>query len=153
MGRELRRMPMNFDYPLGAVWQGYLIRDSLSLCDGEDEEDCEICKAYAKVKGIPLDDEGCPDFKAYLAEPIRLLKELLDPPAGNGYQLWETTSEGAPISPVFATLDELCAWCEEGATVFADWKISKTEWMKKLSLMDAKGRCLGHDITPEESYG
>ncbi len=33
-----------------------------------------------------------------------------EPPAGNGWQLWETVSEGSPISPVFATSDELAAW-------------------------------------------
>lgn len=33
-----------------------------------------------------------------------------DPPAGEGWQLWETVSEGSPISPVFATDGELAAW-------------------------------------------
>lgn len=30
-----------------------------------------------------------------------------EPPAGDGWQLWETVSEGSPITPVFATPDEL----------------------------------------------
>lgn len=30
-----------------------------------------------------------------------------DPPAGEGWQFWETVSEGSPQSPVFATADEL----------------------------------------------
>jgi len=29
------------------------------------------------------------------------------PPSGEGYQLWQTVSEGSPISPVFATPEEL----------------------------------------------
>ena len=33
--------------------------------------------------------------------------EPSDPPAGDGYQIWETVSEGSPISPVFATPEEL----------------------------------------------
>lgn len=32
------------------------------------------------------------------------------PPKGDGYQLWETVSEGSPITPVFATPDELADW-------------------------------------------
>jgi len=32
------------------------------------------------------------------------------PPSGEGYQLWETVSEGSPISPVFATPEELADW-------------------------------------------
>ncbi len=31
----------------------------------------------------------------------------IEPPSGVGYQLWETVSEGSPISPVFATSEEL----------------------------------------------
>lgn len=33
-----------------------------------------------------------------------------EPPAGEGYQLWETVSEGSAISPVFATPEELAEW-------------------------------------------
>lgn len=54
--------------------------------------------------------------------------EMIEPPAGDGYQLWETTSEGSPTSPVFKTLDELCAWCADYATTFADHKASAEEW-------------------------
>lgn len=36
--------------------------------------------------------------------------EGTDPPPGDGWQLWETVSEGSPISPVFATGEELAQW-------------------------------------------
>lgn len=36
------------------------------------------------------------------------------PPKGAGYQLWETVSEGSPISPVFKTPDELANWLTSG---------------------------------------
>jgi hypothetical protein len=55
-----------------------------------------------------------------------------EPPAGPGYQLWETTSEGSPASPVFETLDALCEWCEENATTFGSAKASAVEWCKML---------------------
>ena len=29
-----------------------------------------------------------------------------------GYRLWETTTEGSPVSPFFQTVDELCTWAE-----------------------------------------
>jgi hypothetical protein len=32
------------------------------------------------------------------------------PPTGDGWQLWETVSEGSPVSPVFATAAELAHW-------------------------------------------
>lgn len=52
-----------------------------------------------------------------------------EPPQGPGWQLWETTSEGSPVSPVFASADELAAWCETGATVFAQQRMSAAQWL------------------------
>lgn len=36
--------------------------------------------------------------------------EATPPPVGDGWQMWETTSEGSPVSPVFATAEELAQW-------------------------------------------
>lgn len=33
-----------------------------------------------------------------------------EPPAGEGWQLWETVSEGSPVSPVFGTAEALATW-------------------------------------------
>ena len=38
--------------------------------------------------------------------------ERTDPPKGKGWQYWETVSEGSPISPVFATAEELSHWLQ-----------------------------------------
>ena len=50
-----------------------------------------------------------------------------EPPKGEGFQLWETLSEGSPVSPVFKTADELATWCADNATTFADFKATKEE--------------------------
>ena len=55
-----------------------------------------------------------------------------EPPKGEGFQLWETTSEGSPISPVFKTLDDLAEWCASGANTFASGRASKEAWKKML---------------------
>lgn len=52
-----------------------------------------------------------------------------EPPTGDGWQLWETTSEGRPISPVFATADDLAAWCETDASWSADQRWTRAEWL------------------------
>jgi hypothetical protein len=59
--------------------------------------------------------------------------ERTDPPTGDGYQLWDTTSEGKPLSPVFATLDELAAWCAGNATTFADNRATAAQWRDMLA--------------------
>lgn len=38
--------------------------------------------------------------------------EPTEPPAGEGWQLWETVSEGSPVSPVFAAKEELSEWLQ-----------------------------------------
>lgn len=55
-----------------------------------------------------------------------------EPPAGDGYQLWETTSEGSPVSPVFETLGELCEWCSGNATTFGSCTATAAEWRQML---------------------
>lgn len=39
--------------------------------------------------------------------------EPTDPPAGEGWQLWETVSEGSPISPVCPSADALADWMSQ----------------------------------------
>ncbi|SDX14836.1 hypothetical protein SAMN05518669_103403 [Variovorax sp. YR634] len=50
-----------------------------------------------------------------------------EPPTGEGFQIWETVSEGSPISPVFATPEELAlhmaatSWGADKGTPYATW--------------------------------
>lgn len=37
----------------------------------------------------------------------------IEPPTGEGWQVWENVSEGSPVSPVFATKEELISWLIE----------------------------------------
>jgi hypothetical protein len=55
-----------------------------------------------------------------------------EPPVGDGFQLWETTSEGSPISPVFATMEELCQYAAQHCSVFASEKVSAERWREML---------------------
>jgi hypothetical protein len=50
-------------------------------------------------------------------------------------QLYETTTEGTPISPVFREdeLEKLCEYAEKNCTTFADYRASKEGWFKMLS--------------------
>lgn len=46
------------------------------------------------------------------------------------FQMYETTSEGTPISPVFADVESLCRWlANSGASVFASMTASYEEWL------------------------
>ena len=57
-----------------------------------------------------------------------------NPPIGEGFQLWNTTSEGSPMTPVFKSLEDLCTYCEdEGISIFGYNTATKEEWMKMLN--------------------
>jgi hypothetical protein len=135
LGRKLMRVPLDFDYPLNKVWYGYFINyaNTCIFTDKNGNKYCEQCRNFAKIKGLKIMDCGCPDMDGYFGEVDKKIKELCEPPKGDGYQLWETTSEGSPVSPVFKTLDELCEWCERYATTFARFKATKEQWKQMLS--------------------
>jgi hypothetical protein len=62
--------------------------------------------------------------------------EDYEPPTGPGWQLWETTSEGSPQSPVFATPEDLASWCAENATLFACVTASREKWLEMIQRED-----------------
>jgi len=82
---------------------------------------CEYCAGNGKIWHSPEFEKAAAAWVGY------------DPPTGPGYQLWETTSEGSPISPVFETLEELCAWAAINETIFADLTLTAERWYAALT--------------------
>jgi hypothetical protein len=224
MGRELRRVPMDFDWPLHKVWDGYLnphgkpcpashstcfngataagqwlsaVCRFLALAASQDAhpyfEQFPQAPRYETPRGIKVSNgsdlmrvqrerpkighvlpmppdfqefvrrlagNGSPNLEFQLEEQLKKFAgvdgrwgvcsvcggdgidpsvketydawEPSDPPEGAGFQLWTTTNEGAPISPVFETLDALCAYLEPHVCVFALQMATKEEWKKML---------------------
>lgn len=86
---------------------------SLSLHGiGHDCINQHIClKAECDRLGFPLDCPRCSGTgELWPCNEIKKLYEdwvETDPPAGDAYQLWETISDGSPITPAFRTPEEL----------------------------------------------
>lgn len=104
---------------------------------GHDSINQSVCvEARCKREGVIHFCEKCDgDGEAWDSPELQKLHEAWEPsepPAGPGYQLWETTSEGSPSSPVFETIEALCEWCEDNATTFGSFKTSAQEWRKML---------------------
>jgi len=135
-GRALKRVPLDFGWPLYKPWYGYL-HESFSFCSDDDnymdEDSCEYCRKYAEIKGIPLDGKKCPEFNKYYGVPEKL---PVEPPEGEGYQMWEIweiLTGGCPASPVFKTFDELIEWCTENVSPLGLGKGTADQWRKLLS--------------------
>ena len=82
--------------------------------------ECDVCDGSGAIWFSDEIKDKSENFEGY------------EPPTGDGYQLWETTSEGSPVSPVFDSLEELCEWCAEHATTFANHTTTKEKWMNML---------------------
>lgn len=208
MGRQLKRVALDFDYPLNKTWEGFLnpyykkcphcengvtkarerlsdlVRlimlsgtdsldgknhpyfDSMQRCVngfnsipskdmaeltsglagrecsqpfGHDSSDSWVAeKKIIEAAGLVPGEWGiCPYCKGEaidvdIKEAYEAWEEQ-EPPTGEGYQLWENTSEGSPQSPVFKTLDDLCTWCADNATTFGSQKATKEKWMQMLN--------------------
>jgi hypothetical protein len=101
MGREIKRVAIDFDHPLDEVWPGY-------ICPDENFDDA----TGEYIDWAPT-----------------------EPPAGDGWQVWETVSEGSPITPVFPTADALVAHL---STVGTTWdqkayvgRLAKGPWRRE----------------------
>lgn len=85
-----------------------------------------LVEARCKREGVSPVCEHCDghgSFEAYSGQrQDREDWEGTEPPAGEGWQLWETVSEGSPISPVFATAEELAQWLTTPAACWGAMK-------------------------------
>ncbi len=83
MGREINRVPLDFDFPIGASYADAQYDKAMEshkqTCNADNHDECEVG-----------------DYS-------------VSPPDGDGWQLWQTVSDG-PVSPVFATSAELVDW-------------------------------------------
>jgi hypothetical protein len=141
MGREIRKVPANWEHPrdeygkyrpmfkkyyedvlnewweLHKQWQDGTHPDILEKPERKSEY-----PFYAMWAGNP------PDWESYQAKKYNE-DELTH------IQLYENTSEGTPISPVFKAdeFEELCEWAAKNETTFADATATKEEWMEMLN--------------------
>lgn len=73
-----------------------------------------VIRARCEREGMPYACQTCDghgSFEAYEGQRADAEAwQRTEPPAGNGWQLWETVSEGSPISPVFPNAEGLAQW-------------------------------------------
>ena len=90
--------------------------------------------SYAEYEG------RSPDPESYRAE-------AWTPEQATCYQIYETVSEGTPVSPVFETLDELQAWLiEQGYSEKAAEGFAKTGWVPSGVISPQHGIVTGIEI-------
>lgn len=101
---------------------------------------CQKCKGSGETKLPRKKKKKYKKWKEY------------EPPTGEGWQLWETTSEGSPKSPVFATADGLAEWCAENTTIFANEKMPKYEWLSLITEKEGMDMETGSMVIADGRY-
>lgn len=204
MGRELKRVPLDFAWPVDKVWEGFInphYKECPRRCDGgysasykavskhldslmwsravesdpqvaaittflagraprppfgHDSTDAYIAvKKLGELAGLPDGWHTCQHCEGSGEDPAtRAASEAwtsTEPPTGDGYQIWETVSEGSPITPVFATPEETARYAAAhpwgaGGGSYESWLkfINGPGWAPSM-VMDANGIRTGAD--------
>jgi hypothetical protein len=111
-----------------------------AACLPEDWGTCHACQGNGTIWDSPEDEQAADDWKPS------------GPPTGDGWQIWETVSEGSPISPVFATPVELAQhmagrkWGADQGNSYESWLrfINGPGWALSM-VMDATDIHVGAD--------
>lgn len=144
MGRELRKVPHNWEHPkqFNGSYKPLLgYSYSKHLSDWEEEKiqwENGFKKSWDETnKWIPKSksDEDY-SYEEWAGEkPIK--EDYMPEWVGEAthIQLYENTTEGTPISPVYALgeIDKLCQYASEKCTTFANFKATKEEWFEMLN--------------------
>ncbi|GAB2696476.1 hypothetical protein [Kitasatospora kifunensis] len=95
-------------------------------CEREGFADtCSTCQGHGSVEAYPGQRAAAEAW------------ERTDPPTGDGWQLWETVSEGSPISPVFGTPELLAGWMASPAYTWGASKHSQLSYETALRFVKA----------------
>jgi hypothetical protein len=111
---------------------------------GHDSINSWICvKAKAKRLGYPLYCSSCEgsgdDWESEVYREASEAWERVEPPEGEGWQMWETVSEGSPVSPVFDTAEGLENWLiEQGYSEGAAEQFVKVGWVPSMVMHGEK---------------
>lgn len=131
MSRELRRVPADWQHPKDERGHYRPLYDA-SFADQAAEwkegfaawergERPDYCDADYKGEFWEW-DSGPPDRESY--RPNWTEEQMTH------FQMYETCSEGTPISPVFDTIEKVARWCADNrVSAFADMTATYEQWL------------------------
>ena len=119
MGREIRRVPANWQHP---TVEKYGESRKQPMYDWTfDKRFAEWLESFDRIRNGKLDDLERECYPRGLADWLQDEGNPPDPayyrPWSDDeavwYQVWETVSEGTPVSPAFATKEEIIGYLAE----------------------------------------
>lgn len=160
MGREARRVPKNWKHPKNYVSDLKPLHDNFTKRlrdwnEGYKKWQQGLYHSYAKDKPEwePISDKykdmSYEEYNSERPQQEDYMPDWSDEERTH-YQMYETTSEGTPISPVFATPEELATWLvDNNANAFAHQTASYEAWFRVCkggwapsAVLSAEKKCL-----------
>ena len=122
MGREVRRVPANWQHPKDELTGRYKPLYPGSRYEANAQDFME----KANAEGLQAAIDWCglsPDVNDYMPNWPESER--------THYMMYEDTSEGTPISPAFATPEELARWlADTGASAFGSSTATYEGWLR-----------------------
>jgi hypothetical protein len=142
MGREVRRVPANWQHPQDGrgyipLLGGSFAKELAEWDEGSARWDAGFIRDYSKgldvVAWKPRDADTVSDtYAEYSGDRPDADEYMPDWPESERthLQMYEDTTEGTPISPVMATPEELARWlADNNANAFAGQTASYESWL------------------------
>lgn len=133
MGREVRMVPADWQHPKRdngsyiALYDGTFTEDAKDWDDEEAKWNSGEYPDYADEESKKL---SFSDWYGKRPDPADYMPEWQDSEKTH-YMMYETTSEGTPISPAFAAPEELARWlADTGASSFGTQTASYEGWLR-----------------------
>jgi hypothetical protein len=128
MGKQVKRVPINFDWPMNKIWWGYELPEVV----------CQTCAGMGRLTHLLTSDiiqkgeiwhihnrDRCPT-----CDGKGKIRPIIEIPTGTGYQLWDTAHNWSPVSLVFLTPEQLAAWLtEKRVFAFGIFALSYEQWL------------------------
>ena len=136
MGREIRRVPKDWQHPTEHGRLKPLFYGAGGRYEKQAREWLAEAVEWSSGARPAYAGEDAPEFYwDYEGGPREAESYMLvgvSDEACTHLMLYESTSEGTPLSPAFETVEAVAEWAAEHATTFADFKATKEAWLAML---------------------
>ncbi|MFV1530627.1 hypothetical protein [Phaeobacter sp. JH209A] len=133
MGREIRRVPPNWDHPI--VERGYGREGPQPMYDKTYQEACADWLAdFDRVRsgGMESYERDCYENECHWAsENVAPAPDYYRPwqsEEATWLQVWETVSEGTPVTPPFETQEELIQYLADHGDFWDQKRCQQPNW-------------------------
>lgn len=144
MGREVRRVPPDWQHPKDPHTGHYvplhdgadLMRRTAAWDEAEEQWARGLRRSYTGEGWEPIDPKyqhlPFAEYDGARPDPANYMP-VWAPEQATHLMMYEDTSEGTPISPAFATPEELARWlADNNASAFADLTASYAAWLRMI---------------------